>query len=669
MMTNSKKVIILGVDGMDPSLTKKYMDKGLMPNVKKFVERGACREDLVRLGGVPTVTPPMWTTLATGATPATHGITCFWGQDLEKLDTLVYNLDSRRCQAEQLWNVTAEAGKKTLVWHWPGSAWPPSSDSPNLSVVDGAQPVFVNMGTANVDDDKLVYATTEITEVIYKPNQASDTGAGCIINHVEAAEEEEFDLSSSLSGAQTLVNVQLSILDGEAGGELSKMDAVNSPIKPAKGFTDALPESAKEFTIVTSGGYTRRAGVILPDTNGKYTKVAVYKNKRSPEPMCVLEPNKVAFNILDEVQVGEAMVQAHRPFSLLEIAEDGSKVVLWVGPALDSNEDKMFHPKSLYREVMDQVGLIPPVTTNGATGKSEAFVEGFLLESWRVYNKWQADALNYLIANDGYEVVFSHLHNVDCLGHSFWALAKEGNHPGTDTKKFQSYIEQVYVDTDAYLGEFLHLLDEGWSVIITSDHGLLVKQEEFPAFGDPFGVNAKLMYDLGYTGLFKDENGDLTKKIDWANTRAIAARGNHIWINLKGRNEHGIVDPQDKYALEEQIISDLYNYRDEQGKRIVSIALRNKDAALLGMNGPECGDVIYWLAEGPNRVHGDSLSTFCGYMDSSVSPIFIAAGVGIKPGYTKRVIRQVDVAPTAAVLAGVRMPEECEGAVVYQILE
>lgn len=274
-----------------------------------------------------------------------------------------------------------------------------------------------------------------------------------------------------------------------------------------------------------------------------------------------------------------------------------------------------------------------------------------------------------LIANDGYEVVFSHLHNVDCLGHSFWALAKEGNHPGTDTKKFQGYIEQVYVDTDAYLGEFLHLLDEGWSVIITSDHGLLVKQEEFPAFGDPFGVNAKLMYDLGYTGLFKDENGDLTKKIDWANTRAIAARGNHIWINLKGRNEHGIVDPQDKYALEEQIISDLYNYRDEQGKRIVSIALRNKDAALLGMNGPECGDVIYWLAEGPNRVHGDSLSTFCGYMDSSVSPIFIAAGAGIKPGYTKRVIRQVDVAPTAAVLAGVRMPEECEGAVVYQILE
>ena len=50
------------------------------------------------------------------------------------------NFDSTKCHAEQMWNVTAEAGKKTLVWHWPGSAWPPSSDSENLHVVDGTSP-------------------------------------------------------------------------------------------------------------------------------------------------------------------------------------------------------------------------------------------------------------------------------------------------------------------------------------------------------------------------------------------------------------------------------------------------------------------------------------------------------------------------------------------------
>ena len=668
MKKRTDKLLVLGVDGMDPKLTKKFMDQGKMPNVKQFVERGAAREDLVLLGGVPTITPPMWTTLATGANPSTHGITCFWGQSKERLDTLVYNMDSHRCKAEQLWNVTAEAGLKTLVWHWPGSAWPPSSDSDNLHVVDGAQPVFVNMGTANVDEDKLVYASPDITEVTYRPNQAADTGAGCIINHLDT-EEELFALTDSLTGSQTMVNIQLSIYDGEAGGELGKMDAVNSPIKPANGFIYELPEGAKEFIIVTSGGFARRMGVLLPDKQGKYTKVAIFKNKKASEPMAILEPNKLFTNMVDEVLVKEEVVEASRSACVLELAEDGSKVIVWIGPAVNTKEDKMFHPKSLYQQVVNNVGYVPAVSCNGSSGKAEVFVENFLLEGWRVYDQWQADAIKHLIQENQYDVVFSHLHNVDCLGHSFWALAQEGNHEGTNPEKYQGYIEEVYCDTDTYLGQFLPLLDEGWTIIITSDHGLLIRDEETPAFGDPFGINAKVMNDLGYTALKKDDNGKLLKEIDWEHTTAVAGRGNHININLKGVYETGIVDPADKYDLEERIISDLYNYRNEEGNRIVAVVLRNKDAALLGMDGDECGDLIYWLSEGCNRVHGDSLSTYQGCHDTSVSPIFIAAGPGIKAGYTTtRMIRQIDVAPTMAILAGVRMPRECDGAPMYQIL-
>ena len=58
----TKKLIIVGIDGMDPRLTKKYLDEGKMPNVEKILERGSAREDLMLLGAQPTVTPPMWTT-------------------------------------------------------------------------------------------------------------------------------------------------------------------------------------------------------------------------------------------------------------------------------------------------------------------------------------------------------------------------------------------------------------------------------------------------------------------------------------------------------------------------------------------------------------------------------------------------------------------------------
>ena len=61
--------------------------EGKMPNMQKFIERGAAREDLMMLGGHPTVTPPMWATLSTGAYANVHGITGYnrQGSELNKI--------------------------------------------------------------------------------------------------------------------------------------------------------------------------------------------------------------------------------------------------------------------------------------------------------------------------------------------------------------------------------------------------------------------------------------------------------------------------------------------------------------------------------------------------------------------------------------------------------
>ena len=117
-------------------------------------------------------------------------------------------------------------------------------------------------------------------------------------------------------------------------------------------------------------------------------------------------------------------------------------------------------------------------------------------------------------------------------------------------------------------------------------------------------------------------------------------------------------------------MTDLYGLRDEEtGHRVCQLALRNRDAVLLGEGGPEGGDIIYFVAEGYNDDHADSISTIDGACDTSVRSIFMAAGKGIKENYrTSRIIRQVDFAATVAVLGGVRMPRDCEGAPAYQIL-
>lgn len=670
MTVLAEKMLVLGVDGMDPRLAKKLMDEGKMPNLKQYVQRGAAREDLRMLGAIPTITPPMWTTLASGAYPNTHGITCFWNQHPEKLDTVIYALDSRSCQAELLWNVLVEADKKTLVWHWPGSSWPPTSDNPKLHVVDGTQPARINAGVAGIDWEKYIIARKDIPELIYKPKAGDDTGAGCILTDVTVADEKSTSMIANLNpNNRESLNIELSHEDGDMAINKIPFDLINSPLKPAKGWANA-PEGSLEFVALTSGGLTRRPCLVLQNEQGDFAIVHMYRSKKDQEPMLVLKKGVMHFNVMDDILSKDQVKFGNRNIQLMDIAADGSEVRLWMSGAADSANDQVWHPKSIFKDVVTNVGLVPVGSQTG--GKYPDLVKRLVLPCWDNYCKWQAGAINHLINSQGYDVVFSHIHNVDAMGHFFWHYAKDRAEIGNDGATYRQLLEDVYVQTDNYLGEFLHLLDKEWTILIVSDHGLICSEEDeenIPLLGDPFGVNAIVMQELGYTILEKDAAGNNLRKIDWEKTRAVATRGNHIWINLKGKYPTGIVEAKDKYELETEIISALYNYR-LNGKRVVNIALRNQDAELLGMNGPECGDIIYWLEEGFNRVHGDSLSTTLGYADTSVAPIFIAAGKGIKQGFiTKRVIRQADFAPTMAVLAGVRMPAHCEGAPIYQILD
>ena len=271
--------------------------------------------------------------------------------------------------------------------------------------------------------------------------------------------------------------------------------------------------------------------------------------------------------------------------------------------------------------------------------------------------------------NNRYDIIFSHIHNLDAMGHKIWHYAKHFDEWGNDEVFYQQVIERLYKQTDDYLGRFLPYLDRDWTIIITSDHGLITEENHPPVIMEG-SVCVPVMRELGYTVLKKDEHGQELAELDLTKTTAVIKRGGQVYINLKGRWDCGIVEPEDKYALEEKIISDLYNYRDPHtGRRVIAMALRNKDAIILGMGGPECGDIIAFAEEGFNIIHMDSLSTQEGYFDTSVAPIFVAAGKGIKEGYVmKRHIRQIDLAPTMAALGGVRMPAQCDGGVVHQIL-
>ena len=685
MLRNKKladKIMVLGVDGMDPSLTRKYVDEGLLPNIKAIAERGAQRHDFVMLGSQPTVTPPEWTTLATGANPCVHGITQFSRTVPGRINQQGYNVDSRLCKAEPAWNAIAEAGYKTCVFHWPGSAWPPTSDSENLMVVDGSSPGSVGASALFVDGEFIISASETTKEATYLALEVKDAVAPCVIKKMpeEKPKEANFNAGAAMKAiiadgsAEIPAEVDtLSILMDDKDGFGTRQGDFNqklnnsvSPIKPATDWA-AAPAGAKEFQILVCDGMLRRVGLILKNEQGIYDTVVIYKSKKDTTPLATLKLGEMVYDVVDDVIFDEKRYTANRHYKLLELKEDGSELKIFVSTAMDMNDDSVFHPKRLQKALIENAGPFPPQAM--VYSQDEALQE-CNADVWHQVCRWYTKALHYMIENEDIEVIFSHLHSIDLAEHTFIRYMKNIGFNEHPESVYNDWMIRIYQQVDEYMGSMMHYLDEGWTIMITSDHAQVAPSYIPPAIGDMSGINVGLMKELGYTVMVKDENGNDTKKIDWSKTRAIASQGNDIFINLKGREVHGIVEPEDKYELEEQIMTDLYSYKHpDSGKRCIALAIRNKDALVMGYGGPTAGDICFWIADGYNWDHTDSLSTATGAASTSSSPIFIAAGKGLKEHFeTDRIIRQVDLAPTMCVMLGVRMPAQCEGAPVYQIL-
>lgn len=684
------KLLLLGVDGMDPRFTKRLVEEGKMPNFKKLMDMGSCREDLMMLGANPTITPPMWATLATGTYPMTHGIMDYNVSAEDDKDITLGAFSSRFLKAEPLFNVTAKAGKKTLVMHWPGGSFPPTIDSENLITIDGSSPGACCAWSSVRDLDMVYVASTKAQKPSYMPMSIKTTD-------VEGDETLGFALpptsraGQSAEAKQRLADYQAwykdfidvegyqpdksFVVDGVLYPELQGLmwhladfptGCSISPVFPANGWEFEIPADAKEFIIITFYGKITRPALIVKNEAGVYDKVIIYKDKATAEPVGVLE-NDVFTGVYDVVPSATGEEKVYRNMRLLKIAEDGNYVCIWASRGMSCEDDSVWFPKELFKEVVDLFG--PPQPTSQMSGNDKDLILKCNNPQWELAAQWQSKVMHHMIEKHDVEVIFSHMHNVDLQSHNYMKYMKNRETSRYDETEVVKFAEATYKVTDDYIGTFMHLIDEGWTILIFSDHALISAEEEAVVLGDNTGVCVEPFKGWGYTVMKQDENGNELPEVDWTKSKAIMTRSNSIYINLKGRDKYGIVDPEDKYELEEQIITDLYGFKHPKtGKRIVALALHNKDAVLLGLGGPMGSDIVFVVHESYVEDHGAGLSTAYGYQDTSLSPIFLAAGKGIKENFrTTRYIREVDLAPTAAVLLGVDMPADCEGAPAYQI--
>src|SRR5262249_42788073 len=77
------KLIILGIDGMDPQLLQQFMREGRMPNFAKLAEQGSFRQLTT---SIPPQSPVAWSNLITGMNAGGHGIFDFIHRDPKTME-------------------------------------------------------------------------------------------------------------------------------------------------------------------------------------------------------------------------------------------------------------------------------------------------------------------------------------------------------------------------------------------------------------------------------------------------------------------------------------------------------------------------------------------------------------------------------------------------------
>lgn len=111
------RVIVLGLDGMDPRTVDLLMSEGKLPNFAQLRQHGAYAP---LVSAEPLLSPVVWTTIATGKGPDQHRIGHFVAVD-EKGDQLPVTSRMRRVKA--LWNILSDAGRRVAVVGW-WATWP-----------------------------------------------------------------------------------------------------------------------------------------------------------------------------------------------------------------------------------------------------------------------------------------------------------------------------------------------------------------------------------------------------------------------------------------------------------------------------------------------------------------------------------------------------------------
>ncbi len=532
---SGKKMIILGIDGMDPDLLTKFMAEGKMPNFARLAQQGSFRRLTT---SIPPQSPVAWSNLITGMNAGGHGIFDFIHRDPKtfqlyfstskvegpkhswQIGNWVIPLGSG--SAEQLrhgkafWEFLDDRGIPNSVYRIPANFPPISAKGRTLS----------GMGTPDLRG-------TYGTFTFYTDDATAVAGA------VE-------------------------------GGEVVQVEAQNNRVSsnligPGNTFRKDSPPATERFTVDV-------------DPLERVARVS-FQNQNF-----VLKEGEWSGWVPVEFQLMPVIGNV-RGICRFFLKQTHPRFQLYVSPInIDPSNPALpiSTPSSYSRDLAKEIGQYH---TQGIAEDTKALSDGVLddkeyLEQSRAVLAEHRRAFDAEFPRFKNGLFFFYFSSLDLNAHMMWRLT-DPSHPAYDAALAAQYgtaLEEFYQQIDQVLGEVLVKIDTDTTLLVLSDHG-------FAPYRRSFNLNTWLLQN-GYITLQSGESPDANEpfaEVDWSRTRAYGLGLNGLYVNIRGREREGIVENAQADALLREIRQKLMDTRDPKDK---SQAITRVDLASEVYQGP-----------------------------------------------------------------------------------
>jgi predicted AlkP superfamily phosphohydrolase/phosphomutase len=627
------QVVVLGFDGADPNLLAKWMKEGKLPNLARLAEQGTFRP----LGTTnPPESPVAWASFATGLNPGGTGIFDFLRRDPQTyLPELA--LVSRE-KAEFLFGLIP-------------------IKPPRVTNERSGVPFYKAVADAG-------YKTTAIRVPLELPPTYLPGGklwAGLGMPDLRGTWGTFFYFGSDLT--------QWDVGDTEFGGKLVRLEMNgNEASVGVEGPVDPTANSYRRISVPIRFQVTPQSNAVTIQLAGRAETVA--EGHWS-------EWWHVKFPITP-------FLSAHATcrFYVLQVSPD---LRIYMSPLnLDPESPALpiSSPTSYTAELVKKHGPIKTVGWWHDTWalNEEKIDEGLFLEDAFRTMQTQAEITLDELRNDPPSLLVSVFLATDHVSHMFFRLI-DPEHPRYDAELVEKYgdaILQSYERMDRIVGDVLKAMKPDGTLIIVSDHG-------FHSFRKGFNTNTWLVQN-GYMALkhpgaeektYNLENlfgqGSFFPNVDWSRTKAYALGLGQIYLNLRGRERLGILDPgPETDRLLEEIRQKLEAVEDPDTHQSVVQKVYLGREIFHGPRMPEAPDLQVGFRDGYRTSWQTSLGAIpagivvanmkkwsgdhCASDPSDTQGIFLSNRKVVTPDPSI-----LDVAPTVISILGVRFPEHLDG--------